>query len=223
MGDKCCRSSGDRVRSERGFEQGLPDGWTQEHVSGSVDWIAETGGDYPAGAADGQGRVALRNTTEQTQGFVTRLVTPAMDLSNMTLPILIFSHAQEHNLGDVDELRVYYRTSASSDWILLEEGGVFTDRVRTWETDTIVLSGSSRTYQIAFEGTDKFGRGVVLDKVQVRPIPTCTDPQLTLINENTSSSFRVNWMASLMRRVAWFVCPNRDWKTRKPRRRTICF
>lgn len=178
------------------FEQGLPDGWTQEHVSGSVDWIAETGGDYPAGAADGQGRVALRNTTEQTQGFVTRLVTPAMDLSNMTLPILIFSHAQEHNLGDVDELRVYYRTSASSDWVLLEEGGVFTDRVRTWETDTIVLSGSSRTYQIAFEGTDKFGRGVVLDKVQVRPIPTCTDPQLTLIDENTSSSFRVNWMAS---------------------------
>lgn len=178
------------------FEQGLPDGWTQEHVSGSVDWIAETGGDYPAGAADGQGRVALRNTTEQTQGFVTRLVTPVMDLSNMTLPILIFSHAQEHNLGDVDELRVYYRTSASSDWILLEEGGVFTDRVRTWETDTIVLSGSSRTYQIAFEGTDKFGRGVVLDKVQVRPIPTCTDPQLTLIDENTSSSFRVNWMAS---------------------------
>ncbi len=178
------------------FEQGLPDGWTQEHVSGSVDWIAETGGVYPAGAADGQGRVALRNTTEQTQGFVTRLVTPVMDLSNMTLPILIFSHAQEHNLGDVDELRVYYRTSASSDWILLEEGGVFTDRIRTWETDTIVLSGSSRTYQIAFEGTDKFGRGVVLDKVQVRPIPTCTDPQLTLIDENTSSSFRVNWMAS---------------------------
>ena len=54
------------------FEQGLPDGWTQEHVSGSVDWIAETGGDLPAGAADGQGRMALRNTTGQTQGFVTR-------------------------------------------------------------------------------------------------------------------------------------------------------
>ena len=178
------------------FEQGLPDGWTQENVSGDVDWMAETGGEYPAGAADGQGRMALRNTTEQTQGFVTRLVTPVMDLSQMYLPILIFSHAQDHNLGDVDELRVYYRASASSDWILFEEDGVFTDRARTWEADTIVLSGASKTYQIAFEGTDKFGRGVVLDKVQVRPMPTCTDPQLTLIDENTSSTFRLNWMAS---------------------------
>lgn len=178
------------------FEQGLPDGWTQEHVSGSVDWIAETGGDYPAGAADGQGRMALRNTTGQTQGFVTRLVTPVMDLDGVYQPILIFSHAQEHNLGDVDELRVYYRTSPTSDWVLYGEDGVFTERIRTWQTDTILLSGMSSTYQIAFEGTDHFGNGIVLDKVQVRPMPMCTDPIFTLVDMATSTSFRVNWRAS---------------------------
>ena len=181
------------------FEQGLPDGWTQEHVSGSVNWIAETGGDYPAGAADGQGRVALRNTSDQTQGFVTRLVTPAMDLSQMIQPILIFSHAQEHNLGDVDELRIYYRTSADGNWILYEEDGVFTERIRTWQRDTIRLTGINQTrtfYQLAFEGTDRFGQGVVLDWVQVRPEPTCEDPHSMTFDMPTATSFRVNWQAS---------------------------
>ncbi len=181
------------------FEQGLPDGWTQEHVSGSVNWIAETGGDYPAGAADGQGRMALRNTTGQTQGFVTRLVTPVMDLSQMYQPILIFSHAQEHNLGDVDELRVYYRTSADGDWILYEEDGVFTERIRKWQADTIILNSvtpQTTYYQIAFEGTDRFGAGIVLDQVQVRPMPTCSDPTNLTINMGTSNSFQVNWQTS---------------------------
>ncbi len=181
------------------FEQGLPDGWTQEHVSGDVDWIAETGGEYPAGAADGQGRMALRNTTGQTQGFVTRLVTPVMDLSQMYQPILIFSHAQEHNLGDVDELRVYYRTSADGDWILYEEDGVFTERIRKWQADTIILNSvtpQTTYYQIAFEGTDRFGAGIVLDQVQVRPMPTCSDPTNLTINMGTSNSFQVNWQTS---------------------------
>lgn len=178
------------------FEQGLPVGWTQEHVSGSVDWIAEAGGEFPSGAADGNMRMALRNETDQTQGFVTRLITPVLDLKDMFQPILIFSHAQEHNLGDVDELRVYYRTSASSPWVLYEEDGVFTDRIRTWQSDTIILTAVSKTYQLAFEAKDNFGRGVVLDKVQVRPMPTCTDPIITLVDMATASTFRVNWRAS---------------------------
>ena len=98
------------------FEEGtsLPEGWTMESVFGDQSWVIEQGEDliYPVGSAQGKGRIALRNTTTQTQRFVTRLITPAMDLSELTAqPMLIFSHAQPQRAGDVDVLRVYYRTA----------------------------------------------------------------------------------------------------------------
>jgi hypothetical protein len=102
------------------FEDGkLPEGWTTEYLFGQQDWVIESEGlAYPAGAAEGKGRIALRNTTTQTQGFVSRLITPAMDLTVLTAqPMLIFSHAQAQRLGDVDQLRVYYRTSPEGRWV----------------------------------------------------------------------------------------------------------
>ena len=141
------------------FEDGkaLPEGWTSESVFGAQDWIVEQGGslDYPAGAAVGNGRVALRNTTEQTQGFITRLITPAMDLTVLNVqPMLIFSHAQAQRLGDVDVLKVFYRTSPEARWIQLAE---FDEIITKLQIDTIYLDAySSKTYQIAFEGTERF-------------------------------------------------------------------
>ena len=97
------------------FEEGsaLPEGWTSESLFGDQAWLVEQDAlSYPNGAASGKGRVALRNVTQQTQGFVTRLVSPVMDLTELTAqPMLIFSHAQMQRSGDVDVLRVYYRTS----------------------------------------------------------------------------------------------------------------
>ena len=186
--------SGIQYSLREGFESGIPTAWTQEHVSGEVDWIVEEDGIDPVGAVEGQKRAVLRNTSNQTQGFVTRLVSPVMDLSREVIsePILIFSHAQEHDLGDVDELRVYFRTGESAEWGLLAE---YTDRIRDWQTDTIRLVNVSKTYQVAFEGTDKFGKGIVLDNVQVRPLPVCTQPEILNIS-GTADAFTIEWDGS---------------------------
>lgn len=178
------------------FEGGqLPEGWSQEYVAGQQDWVIESEGlAYPAGAADGQYRIALRNTSTQTIGYTTRLVTPVMDLSEVFQPILVFSHAQQQRTGDVDALRVLYRSGTDRDWVEL---AVFDKKIANWKLDTVLLDAVSKTYQIAFEVTDKFGRGVVLDDVRVRSMPTCSNPDNLQIDGLTTTSFRLRWSGSL--------------------------
>ena len=182
------------------FEEGtsLPEGWTMESVFGNQDWIIESGEDllYPQGAAVGEGRIALRNTSEQTQGFITRLITPQMDLSTLTAqPMVIFSHAQPQRLGDVDVLKVYYRTSPEARWIQIAE---YNEKITKWQADTIYLDAyTSKTYQIAFEGTDHFGRGIVLDDIIVRPDIVCEDARDIYARSMSGTEAIIEWGGSL--------------------------
>ena len=122
-----------------GFEEGIPATWTQEYYSGQVSWAVEQSGAsmYPAKAFEGNGLVALRNTTGQTQNFKTMLITPVMNLTEVFQPILVFSHSQMQYAGDVDALYVYYRTSPESRWVQI---GQYTDKTIGWKTDTIPLT-----------------------------------------------------------------------------------
>lgn len=160
------------------FEDGkLPDGWRQEYVSGNQPWKIENSNlEYPIGAFDGNYRLALRNEQGVTLGFKTRLVLPVLDLSKEKItPILIFAHAQQQYLGDNDYLTVYYRTDTTKAWIKLKE---YTEKIAHWQEDTLMLVSTkmSTTYQLAFEVSDNTGRGVVLDNVRIRPMPTCLEP-----------------------------------------------
>ena len=177
-----------------GFENGIPATWSQENVTGSAAWAVETTGTYPTGATEGTGRAFLRNETTQTIGFVTKLVTPVLDISNTYQPILVFDHAQAQRTGDADLLRIYYRTSEAAAWVFLKE---FSAIIDNWQTDTISLPSPTTTYQIAFEGTDQFGRGVVIDDVRVRPLPTCVTPYNISTPNLGSNDVTLLWNGSL--------------------------
>ena len=86
------------------FENGIPEGWTQECVSGKVQWVKETGGSYPMGAFDGSARLRFSADTNITTNSVARLVTP--------------------NLCKVEEGKVY-----SAKVVSVEEFGCF---VQVW-------------------------------------------------------------------------------------------
>lgn len=181
------------------FEEGsaLPEGWTSESLFGDQAWLVEQDAlSYPNGAASGKGRVALRNVTQQTQGFVTRLVSPVMDLTELTAqPMLIFSHAQMQRSGDVDVLRVYYRTSPEGRWVQMAE---YTEKITKWQADTLYLDAySTKTYQIAFEGTDRFGRGIVLDDIIVRPDIVCEDARDIRARSISGNEAVIEWGGSL--------------------------
>jgi hypothetical protein len=150
-----------------GFENGgaIPSCWSQEYESGAHDWVFQNGGLYshPANAHSGSYNAAFTHTSS---GIVTKLVTPALDLSGLTSPKLTFWHAQEVWSPDQDELRVYYKTSAGGTWTLIP-GAVWINNIPSWTEETFTLPSPGSDYYIAFEGTDNFGYGVVVDDVSV--------------------------------------------------------
>ena len=178
---------------EEGFENGIPETWTQEKVTGSIDWIVEkTNLTYPNGTAEGDARLAFRNTTGTTTKAVTRLILPAVDVAAYYQPIVVYSFAQEKWSGDCDRLRVLCRTSENGDWILLKQHDKY---VSKWTVDTLFLP-TENYCQIAFEAVDNLGRGVVLDNVIVRSTPSCFKPSEFVISNVSNDSAIVNWRGS---------------------------
>ena len=91
------------------FENGIPAIWSQEQVYGNYNWIVESGDlANPAGAVSGSKRIAFRNNTNQTTAYITRLILPTLDLSDVFQPILCLSYAQEKWAGDFDTLKILY-------------------------------------------------------------------------------------------------------------------
>ncbi len=177
------------------FESGLPKGWTQENVVGNQSWIFESGDllAYPGSVVAGSGRAALRNVSGESQGYRTRLITPVLRLDTVYQPILRYYHAQMKWTADFDTLRVLYRTSEQSDWLLLQE---FTQPIQSWTKETVDLPQVTATYQLCFEGSENMGRGIVLDSVVVRSKPECTIPHDMAVTNMHKNSVTLNWLAS---------------------------
>lgn len=176
------------------FEEGIiPSGWAQEHIVGQQDWIVEsTALDNPDGAAQGKFRAALRNTTKQRIGFKTRLILPSVDITGITKPVISFSFAQAPWAGDFDTLRVLYRATPTDEWIVLVE---YDRPVSLWRAETVELGTPTATAQVAFEGTDNLGRGIVIDNITIRPLPECLRPSV-LIDGITDTEATIWWNGS---------------------------
>lgn len=176
------------------FENGIPSTWVQEQILGDYDWIVESGDlENPSGTTSGSKRVAFRNNTNQTTAYVTRLISPEMNLAKVFQPILCFSYAQEKWAGDFDTLKIKYRRTPTSNWVTLKTYDSYSSG---WQRDTIRLAAVTSTYQLAFEAIDNLGRGVVLDDIEVRSVPNCTQPFNLTVGKITGTSVAVEWAGS---------------------------
>ena len=181
-----------RVLTES-FEDGIPQEWLQEKMSGDVNWIVENGGVRPNGAFEGDKRLVFRNTSGKTTKAKTRLVLPQVDISSLYQPILIFAHAQDKWTDDFDTLKILYRTSADANWTELK---VYDKYIAKWTVDTVRLIAANKTYQIAFEATDNLGRGIVLDDIEVRSTPNCLEPYSFMISNLSNDSATLGWLGA---------------------------
>jgi lysyl endopeptidase len=173
-----------------------PPCWSEEVIVGNNSWTTRNGGNSssPPSAFEGQANAWFHkySTTPST----TKLITPQLDIRFLDNPILSFQHAQVPWGSDQDELRVYYKNSPQSNWVLLAE---FTDSVNNWTQQNIPLPNSSSSYFIAFEGTAKYGHGVCIDDVlitgsnvsverfvsnQLHIYPNPTNGEFVLVNPN---------------------------------------
>ncbi len=201
-----------QVVLQESFETGsIPAAWQQEYVEGEQSWQVEELADYayPSGKipdaklnGGGTHRAYLRNTTGQTLGYKTKLVSPAMDLTGVYRPILCFYHAQDKWTADVDTLRVYYRTDPEEDWLLLSDvqtgkKAEFAQAMPRWTAEQYELPNfNHKSYQIAFEGSDNMGRGIVLDSIVVRSYPECTLPYDITLTGVANGQATIGWHAS---------------------------
>ena len=180
---------------EESFEDGkVPDGWVTEHVKGSQDWMVEKGGSRPDGAYDGEWRLVFRNTTGVTHGDITRLILPVTDVTALFQPQLCIAFAQDKWTNDFDTLRIVYRKNETAAWETLRTYGHY---VSYWTTDTIDISAFAPTYQLAFEAVDNLGQGIVIDKVEIRSAPVCTEPYDLKVDTVKNNRAVLKWNAGI--------------------------
>ena len=185
------------------FEGGsMPAGWTTD---GPGSWSVGVG-DYSTSTGAGHGSYNAKITHGST-GNVTKLITPEIDLSTVASAELSFMHIQRSWSGDIDELRVYYRTSSSEAWTMLQE---YTNAYGSWTTEEgIALPNPSSTYQIAFEHTDNYGYGLGIDAVSILPPATCPKPTglNVALTPGDGTVATLSWTSDA---DAWQICLNGD-------------
>ena len=187
------------VLIDEGFENGIQeDVWTQEFVTGNMPWAVEDVADglsHPSMVVQGTKRAYLRNTTGETEGYATRLISKVMDLrpTKVYMPELIFYYANPKWGADRDTLRVLYRTDERLSWKTLAE---YSTASSNWQRVKISLPEAGKTYQIAFEGKDNLGRGIVLDSIKVQSAPECTVPYNLMATNKGAGKVNIAWMAS---------------------------
>ncbi|MGB2685751.1 MAG: hypothetical protein WBC43_12130, partial [Olleya sp.] len=142
-----------------------------EHVNGTLNWKSINQGSQHFGVTlitpkTGSGLGLFEKGTSGATGNKTKLVIPALNLGTATNPVLKFSYAQPDYFGDVDALKVYYKTTSASSWIELAS---YTTAQEAWSDITLSLPNTSADYHIAFEGavTNAGGGGVTLDDIKV--------------------------------------------------------
>ena len=149
-----------------GFENSgnnMPDCWSQQYGYGTENWVFNINSHGSIGSAH-SGNNHAYIFEDANSSHTTMLISPVFDFSNVENPYLSFWHTQQSWGSDQDELRVYYRTSSTAEWQLLAE---YTSNIDHWTLDSFALPNPSSTYQIAFEGTLRYGYGINLDDVTV--------------------------------------------------------
>ena len=146
---------------------GLPN-WTTQYESGTNNWQSKTNGREAFGITlitpHSGTNLGLFEIGTGEVGDITKIVTPSLNISAASNPKLNFWYAQPDYYGDVDKLRVYYKTSAAGSWVLLAS---YETAQETWTNIELNLPNPSADYYVAFEGEAVNGGGVTLDDVLI--------------------------------------------------------
>jgi photosystem II stability/assembly factor-like uncharacterized protein len=148
--------------------------WSQEYISGTNNWVraaSNQNSSITPKTGSSMGLFNINNYDSPT----TNLITPVLNLSGITSPVLKFSYSNVSWDSDLDTFRVLYKTAVNNAWVELASYNL---ESTTWTDVSLNLPNPSSDYYIAFEGTANYGRGLTLDDVSVE------DSSGTLLFEN---------------------------------------
>ncbi|HRG59979.1 MAG TPA: fibronectin type III domain-containing protein, partial [Bacteroidia bacterium] len=168
--------------------------WTQIQEVGAGLWSYAAGSTATVTTAHGGALNARFVSLSGADNPITKLVSPVFDLTSLTTPRVRFWYAQPNWAGDINTLRVYYRTSQVAPWVLI---ATYNPAVEAWTEVDVLLPNASATYQIAFEGRNNWGRANVIDDVVVEEAPSCLPPTgLTGVYASNTSA-NISWTAAI--------------------------
>ena len=90
---------------------------------------------------------------------------------------------------------ILYRTSATAPWTAITH---YSNDIPTWTLDSLFLPYPTNTYQIAFQGTVRYGYGIFLDDVTVTgdaivEPDTCTAVSMLTVSEVGIDYVTLDW------------------------------
>ncbi|MDA9056484.1 T9SS type A sorting domain-containing protein [Flavobacteriaceae bacterium] len=140
--------------------------WSQEYLSQTTDWaVAESNHNSSVTAKSGSKLAIL--TLFSASNSITKLITPAIDLSGISDSTLNFSFTNvniRYPQNPANPFKIFYKTGVSEQWSLL---ATIPDEVSAWEDVSIPLPDPSGDYYIAFEGHSYYASEVTLDDISV--------------------------------------------------------
>ncbi len=176
---------------EQFFDENFPSNLTQEHIVGNLDFFVDRNLGGPNHGHSRPYQFTLRGDNDNN-GAITRLILPTVDISTASHPQLVFWHVQHPYYSNVDELKLYYRTSSSNDWILLKE---WTEVIGPWKQEIINLPEQSSTYEISFVGKCNSGHGVVIDDIAIQDGPVCPPPSDLTATNIIGTQAELSWFS----------------------------
>lgn len=168
------------VTAENPFHEGFENEvicWSIEQEEDADSWWISSG----SNAYEGNNYAVA----PYTPGNVTRLVSPVLDLTQVENPVLSYYHFQAYyQTYYLDVLTVYYRTSETSDWVLLAD---YADSSYTnYVQEILDLPEASATYQISFLATSNDGYNILLDDINITGdavVGPCATPTNVAVSE----------------------------------------
>lgn len=161
------------------FEAGFENGWSVEPQASHDKWEAKDG---------------WMTFLGEQSGSRSMLLTPELDLSKASKPILKFDYLLSQFDGFVDTFAVYVRSEAESAWRLLYKDSVHQKQIKSIQL-TLPDDVFEKGVQIAFECVNMGGNGVRLDNVVLYEDNVCVNPpkELRLLNLSHSTAV-ITWL-----------------------------
>ncbi|MCL2289429.1 MAG: S8 family serine peptidase [Bacteroidetes bacterium] len=153
------------------FEQGPNFCWAQENLSGTLLWEIGRGNGaaQPAHAFEGNYNIYIKANGMADLGTVTRLNLPVMEVKDFDEIQLSFAFFSQLRAGLIDELAVYYKETADSEW---QTWAAYNTNQNVWKLESLsfLLNENSEEFYICFEGKLNGGFGICLDNIMVKGI-----------------------------------------------------
>lgn len=162
-----------------------PTGWTNTIISGSTDWIKNSG-DYNGGGG-------ANSTTynaylfSNVKGTKTDLITPVFNCAGSSTATLTFYHKQNDWNGDQDSLALYVSSNGGTNWVRIYtyQSSVRKWSFRSWNLENYVTL--TNNMKVKFHGCAEYGYGLCIDEVKITKTAPLTPSTVTVNN-----SFYIN-------------------------------